>query len=219
MVLSDCMYPEDRVLIAYLPNIADFDIVQNEGWYRIPQKHAPKGLYAEYIAFYFGRKFGDRKWAIHYYAERLGHELVTRQALLPEQPNHPRADELYYKVQLGPLHQLERPIMSLRWRRVTFIHTTWDRFQDAIEINDLYVDGGDYVDRVYAVLKDRGIRAEKNYRVEEEKMAYTIPLSVLCANGRIDITHDKIPTEEPDFSRFLEEIERETIEKGGNLRR
>lgn len=210
------MYPEDRVLIAYLPDPADFAIVQNEGWYRIPQKHVPKGLYAEYIAFYFGRKFGDEKWAIHYYAERLGHELLTRQELLPDQPNHPHADELYYKVQLGSLHHLDRPIMSLRWRRVTFIHTTWDRFQDAVEINDLYLDGGDYVDRVYIVLKDRGIRTERDYRVEEEKKVYTVPLAILCVNGRIDITHDKIPIREPDFSLFLDKIEREMAEKGGN---
>ncbi len=210
------MYPEDRVLVAYMPNLADFALVQNEGWYRIPQKHAPKGLYAEYIAFYFGRPFGDQKWAIHYYAPRLGHELLTRRELLPDQPNHPRADALYYKVQLGPLQQLSRPIMSLRWRRVTFAHTTWDRFQDAVELNDLFVDGGEYVDRVYAVLKERGIRAERNYQVKEDGLTYTVPLMVLCDNGRIEITHDQIPTKEGDFALFLDEIERETAVKGGN---
>jgi len=44
------MYPEDRVLIAYLPEPADFENIRNEGWYRIPEKHAPKGLHAEYYA-------------------------------------------------------------------------------------------------------------------------------------------------------------------------
>lgn len=209
------MYPEDRVLVAYMPNPADFALVQNEGWYRIPQKHAPKGLYAEYIAFYFGRKFGDEKWAIHYYAQRMGHELRSRKELIPDQPNHPRADDLYYKVQLGEVHRLQRPILSLRWRRVTFLHTTWDRFQDAVEINDLFVQGGDYVDRVYSVLKERGIDAERNYRVQEGKLSYTVPLAIVCMNGRIEITHDKIPTKEPDFSRFLDEIERKTAQKGG----
>lgn len=209
------MYPEDRVLVAYMPSPADFSLVQNEGWYRIPQKFAPKGLYAEYVAFYFGSKFGDEKWAIHYYAERLGHELVSRRELLPDEPDHPRADELYYKVQLGRLRQLSRPIISLRWRRVTFMHTTWDRFQDAVELNDLFVDGGEYVDRVYAVLKDRGIRAERNYRVEENHNAYSVPLAILCANGRIEITHDQIPKDEPDFSLFLDKVVRETAVKGG----
>ena len=117
------MYPDDRVLVAYVPRPTDFTRIQTENWYRIPVKSAPKGLYAEYIAFYFGRTFGDKKWAIHYYAENLGHELVRRIDLLPDEPNHPRAQEIYYQVQLGPLNLLEQPIMSLKWRRILFIHT------------------------------------------------------------------------------------------------
>ena len=210
------MYPEDRVLIAYLPRPADFTIVQAEGWYRIPQKHVPKGLYAEYIAFYFGRHFGDDKWAVHYYAARLGHELVTRRALLPHQPNHPRADDLYYKVQLGPLQQLERPIISLRWRRVTFIHTTWDRFVDATEINDLFVEGGEYVDRLYAALKDNGIQAERQYHIRESGAAYEVPLAVLCVNGRIDIYPDHDAHQAP--ARIVSRIRQQIAEKGGLLR-
>lgn len=148
------MFPEDRVLVAYVPKPADFERMQREGWYRIPARHMPKGLYAEVIAFYFGRTFGPQKWAIHYYARNEGHELTTRRDLLPDQPDHPRADDLYFKVQLGPLQQLDRPIISMRWRRILFLHTTWDRFRDATEIADLTVDGGAYVDRLYATLKE-----------------------------------------------------------------
>lgn len=136
------MYPEDRVLVAYVPKPSDFDLICREGWYRIPQKSSPKGIHSEYFAFYFGRHFGVRKWAIHYYAPCLGYELVTRRQLLPAQPEHPRADDWYYKIQLGDLVALERPILSLRWRRITFLHTTWDRFQEAADLNDLFVNGG-----------------------------------------------------------------------------
>ena len=139
------MYPEDRVLVAYMPKPSDF---------AIPQLHAPKGLFAEYYAFYFGRHFGPDKWSIRYYAPRVGHELVTRRTLIPAETDHPQADAWYYKVQLGPLQMLERPIISLQWRRITFIHTTGDRFLDATEINDLFVEGGDYVDRQYTTLRD-----------------------------------------------------------------
>ena len=139
------MYPEDRVLVAYLPDQADFEILREEGWYRIPEKHAPKGLHAEYYAFYFGRKFGEKKWAIHYYARQLGFELMTRRDMLPDEADHPRAAERYFKVSVGPLQKVKEPIISLRWRRITFMHTTWDRFQDAREINDLFVEGGEYV--------------------------------------------------------------------------
>ena len=161
------MYPEDRVLVAYVPEPKDFVCIREERWYRIPVPYAPKGLFAEYIAFYFGGSFGDQKWAIHYYARNLGHELTTRITLLPDEPEHTRANEMYYKVQLGPVQELEQPIPSLRWHRLTFVHTTWDRFQDAAEINDLFLDGGDYVDRLYATLKDRGVQAQRTYQIKD----------------------------------------------------
>jgi hypothetical protein len=209
------MYPEDRVLVAYVPSRSDFRLIQEEGWYRIPQRHMPKGLYAEYFAFYFGRHFGEEKWAIHYYATQNGFELLTRRDLLPEQPDHPRADDLYYKVQLGPLQKLERPILSLRWRRITFIHTTWDRFQDAQEINDLFVEGGEYVDRLYATLKDRGIRSERNYQVKERGDSYQIPLAIFCKDGRFDINESQMPEDETAMINLVEEISQEVERRGG----
>jgi hypothetical protein len=209
------MYPEDRVLVAYVPAPADFTIIREEGWYRIPQRHMPKGLYAEYFAFYFGRKFGPEKWAIHYYASQRGFELLTRRDLLPHQPDHPRADELYYKVQLGPLQKLARPIVSLRWRRITFIHTTWDRFQDAQEINDLYVEGGDYVDRLYAILKERGIQSERNYQVKEGGEPYQIPLAIFCRDGRLDIREPQLPEDDSAVINLADEISREVEKRGG----
>ncbi len=148
------MYPEDRVLVAYVPQPADFELIQKRSWYRIPYKKAPKGVHAEYLAFYFGRQFGEEKWAIRYYAPNLGHELMRRAELLPHEPDHPRANEVYYKVQLGALRSLARPIVSLSWRRLLFVHTTWDRFQDAHEVGDLFVEGDQYVDRRFTVLRD-----------------------------------------------------------------
>jgi len=211
------MYPEDRVLVAYVPQPADFEIIRQVGWYRIPQNHAPKGLHAEYFAFYFGRRFGAEKWAIHYYAPQLGHELTTRLALFPDQPDHPRAQEMYYKVQLGPLQKLARPIVSLRWRRVTFLHTTWDRFHDATEINDLFVDGEPSVDRIYATLKERGIQAERNYRVEESGNVYQLPLAILCQNGRIDLTANQLQQQKDRLELFVAEIVRQVAVQGGQL--
>jgi hypothetical protein len=195
------MYPEDRVLVAYLPAPADFEIILNEGWYRIPEKHAPKGLHAEYYAFYFGQKFGANKWSIHYYAQQLGYELVTRLDLLPEESDHPRANERYFKISLGPLIQLQQPIHSLRWRRITFIHTTWDRFQDAQEINDLFVEGGKYVDRLYYALKERGIQLEFDFNVHENGPDYDPTITVPCKNGQVRINwrhfeHDALSPEE-----------------------
>jgi hypothetical protein len=209
------MYPEDRVLVAYVPRPSDFDIVRREGWYRIPQRFAPKGLHAEYLAFYFGSKFGEEKWAIHYYARRAGHELARRRDLLPDEPDHPRADDIYYKVQLDPLQKLAQPILSLRWRRITFVHTTWDRFRDATEINDLFIEGGPYVDRLYATLKERGIRAERDYRVEESSPEYVVALSVPTRDGRVDVPYGDLPEDEKDVQAVADAVVREIARQGG----
>jgi hypothetical protein len=211
------MYPEDRVLVAYVPRTEDFELLRLERWYRVPQQHATKGLYAEYFAFYFGRHFGPQKWAIYYYARNLGHELVTRKELFPNETDHPHADKPYYKVQLGPILSREHPILSMRWRRVTFIHTTWDRFEDAREINDLFVEGGHYVDRLYATLKEQGIQAERNYRVSEPAAAYDVPLMVPCRLGRVEVTEDRVPHSDQGVLKLAKTIINEMAEKGGVL--
>ena len=164
------MYSDDRVLVAYVPRPADFKLIETQSWYRIPQKTAPKGLHAEYIAFYFGRRFGEKKWAVHYFAENLGHELVRRVDLIPNEPDHPRAEEPYYKVQLGPLKSLERPIISLQWRRILFVHTTWDRFTAAAEMNDLLLEGDSLVDREFVALREN---QAPNYRIADSVAAYS----------------------------------------------
>lgn len=149
------MYPEDSVLIAYLPSAADLLILQRERWYRIPQRNAPRGLLADYYAFYRGARFGSDRYSILHYARRRGHELVRRRDLLPDQPDHPRAADIYYQVQFGPLLTLPQPIVSRSWRRVLFAHTTWDRLQAARQIGDLFRHDPLFVSRRYALLKEK----------------------------------------------------------------
>jgi hypothetical protein len=161
----------------------DLELAREQGWYRIPVKKAGRGASFEYIAFYFTAGFGQKKWAIHYYARNLGHELLTRRELLPHEPDHPRASDLYYKLQLGPIQQCVSPIPSLRWRRITFIYTTWDRFQAAEEINDLYAEGGEFVDRLYHALRESGFGPERCYPIRESGVEYIAELAVPCRTG------------------------------------
>ena len=123
------IYPDDRVLVAVMNDVQDWQRVQTEQWYRIPVKHAPEAVpHIDWLAFFFTKAFGEDKWAIHYYAQVLGHELVTRQDLLPDEAEHQRAKQWYYKLTLGPLQHKIPPIMAGNWRRVSFIFTTGDRF-------------------------------------------------------------------------------------------
>ncbi len=177
------MHPEDRVLVAVMNRPRDFEIARDQGWYRLPAGKASRGVHFEYVAFYFTGAFGERGWAVHHYARRLGHELATRRELLPDEADHPRANEHYYKLQLGPLQRRDPPIVSLRWRRVTFIHTTWDRFEAAEEINDLFAEGGEFVDRLYHALRDADLAPERWYPVRESGVDYLANLAVPCRQG------------------------------------
>jgi hypothetical protein len=177
------MHPDDRVLVAVMNRPRDFAIARDQGWYRLPEDRAPRGAAVEYVAFYFTAAFGDQAWAVHCYAPRLGHELVTRRDLLPNEPDHPRANDRYLKLQLGPLQRREPPIVSLRWRRISFIHTTWDRFQAATEINDLFAEGGEFVDRLYHALREAGLGPERCYPVREGGADYVVDLAVPCREG------------------------------------
>jgi hypothetical protein len=177
------MHPDDRVLVAVVNRLQDFEIARDQGWYRVPEQKASRGVYFEYVAFYFTGAFGRQGWAVHHYARRLGHELATRRELLPDEAHHPRAGEHYYKLQLGPLQRRDPPIVSLRWRRVTFIHTTWDRFEAAEEINDLFAEGGPFVDRLFHALRDAELAPERNYPVREAGVEYVVNLAVPCRQG------------------------------------
>lgn len=165
----------------------DFEIARDQSWYRVPENKATPGVFFEYIAFYFTGAFAEDKWAIHYYARSLGHELVRRRDLLPDEPEHPRAAEPYFKIALGPLQRREPPIVSRRWRRVAFIHTTWDRFQAAGELNDLFVEDGPFVDRLYHALREEGLAPERLYPVREAGAEYVLSLAVPCRDGLLGI--------------------------------
>ncbi len=129
----------ERVLVVIMNNRRDWQIVREQGWYRIPVRRAPRRVGADYLAFYFTGAFpeGERHRVV-FYAPVRSYRLVTRLDLLPDEPEHPRAREVYFQVCIGPLRRLQRPIPSRRLRRITFIPTTLDRLLHATEINDLW---------------------------------------------------------------------------------
>jgi hypothetical protein len=129
----------DRVLVAIMNNRRDYAIACEEGWYRIPVARAPQRVGADYLAFYFTAAFPeDERHRVSVYAPIRAYRLATRAALLPDERDHPRAADLYFKVEIGSLQRLERPIPSHKLRRITFIPTTLERLLTAHEINDLW---------------------------------------------------------------------------------
>jgi len=131
--------PTSLVLVAVVNDPRDLEIARLLGWYRIPLRSAPKVVFVDYLAFYLTGAFGDAKWQIQSIAPVLGHELTTRRELLKDQPDHPRAKEEYYKLQLGPLENLPKPVRADKWKRITFLYTTGEYLMQADTINDLVV--------------------------------------------------------------------------------
>jgi len=180
------MFPEALVLVAIMKEPRDLAIARTLGWYRIPMKKAPRTIQVDYVAFYQTVAFGAEKWAVNYYAEVRGHELVTRRELFRDQPDHPRAGEWYYKLQLGPLERLPQPIPSHKWHRFTFLITTGERLLRAKELKDLAPDSLEK-EMLWRALKEAGIAAERGYIIREQRASYIADFAILCRNGALAI--------------------------------
>lgn len=129
----------DLVLVCLLPSPRDLEIARLLGWYRIPLRTAPKVVSLDYLAFYQPGSFADHGGQIEFVAPVRGHELVTRAELIRDQQDHPHANEEYFRIQIGPLERLRRPIVADKWRRLTFLYTTGESVKNANTLNDLVV--------------------------------------------------------------------------------
>jgi len=197
MTKDGCVDADDIVLVALMNSPHDLDIVRAEHWYRIPAEHAPAHVtQARYVAFYLTKNFGDDKWSIREYAPIRGHELVRRRDLFPGDIDHPRADEAYYKLQLGSPITLPRPIISRSGRRILFIWTTGEKFSRAVEINDL-LGTSDADDALWHALKSSGIGAERQIVVRDARARYRVDFWIPCARGNLAIILGDSPRRMP----------------------
>lgn len=152
--------PSALVLVAVINQPRDLEIARLLGWYRIPLARAPKVVAVDYLAFYQTAAFGDEKWRIQTIAPVLGHELTTRAELLRDDADHPRAQAMYYKLQLGPLQSLPRPILAKNWRRITFLYTTGEYLLNAETVNDLVIEDEER-QILWQALRDRASLAQQ----------------------------------------------------------
>ncbi|HEY1015394.1 MAG TPA: hypothetical protein VGE07_21990 [Herpetosiphonaceae bacterium] len=135
--------PDAPVLVAIVAGAADWRRVAEEGWYRIPLRRAPRRMDADLLALYQTKRCGAGAGGVRWYAPILRSAILRRAELLPDEPGHPRADERYWRLELGPLSALPRPIPAGRARRTIFIPTTWGALLTAGELADLWPAGRD----------------------------------------------------------------------------
>jgi hypothetical protein len=186
------------VLVSLMPTPRDLEIARLLGWYRIPFRTAPKVVAVDYLAFYQPSAFGERGGRIEYVAEVRGHELTTRGELLKDEAEHARAKEEYYKIQIGGLERLSSPVVSEKWKRITFLYTTGEYLLKARTLNDLVVDG-DERDLLWRSLRER---AENHQLYKTDLPDADIPPDVLMALLGIKDQQGTYETEEQHDSDF-----------------
>jgi hypothetical protein len=167
----------DLILVCVLPGPRDLEIARLLGWYRIPFRTAPKVVAVDGLAFYQPGTFGESGGQIEYLAQVRGYELTTRAELLRDEPEHPRAKEEYFKVQLGPLERLARPVIADKWKRLTFLYTTGEYLLKAQTLNDLVVQS-DERQLLWQSLRERAAN-EQAYQTDLPDAE--IPAEVLAA--------------------------------------
>lgn len=181
------MFPEDRVLVGVINRKRDLLYARDEHWYRIPQDRMPQGIHAEYLAFFLsGKVFKELSGGIHFFASVVGLELAYRRDMLPQQPNHPHANHVYYRVALDSFQEKHPPILNTEKRPISFIYTTWDRFIHAATIRDLYSTADYFVDRIYHALRNTGINPQHVWEAEKGQFTFAPGLRVLCENGTVE---------------------------------
>ena len=169
--------PTDLILVCVLPGPRDLEIARLLGWYRIPFRTAPKVVAVDSLAFYQPGTFGESGGQIEFLAPVRGHELTKRLELLRDEPDHPRAGEEYYKIQLGPLERLPRPVTADKWKRLTFLYTTGEYLLKAQTLNDLVVQS-DERQILWQSLRERAAN-EQMYKADLPEA--NIPPEVLMA--------------------------------------
>lgn len=186
------------ILVCLLPTPRDLEIARLLGWYRIPLRRAPKVVAVDYLAFYQPSAFGERSGKIEYVAEVRGHELTTRGELLKDEVNHPRANEEYFKIQIGSLERLRQSVVAEKWKRITFLYTTGEYLLGAKTLNDLVVDG----DERHLLWRSLRERAENEQLYKANLPDVDIPPDVLMALLGIKEIKGLYETEEPNDSDF-----------------
>jgi very-short-patch-repair endonuclease len=178
-----------EVLIALLKEKSDFAILQEQGWYRIPVLNAPKRWPPRWLAFYQPKAFKEEAFRVQYYGEVADIQVVPRSELFPNEIESARSSQQYYQLTFKSLEVLDRPVLSLRPRRLVFIPTTWEKFSCAEQINDLF-DDSPLEDALWLQLKRLLIQAERQWELVVDEQRYFLDFALFCTKAPVAVETD-----------------------------
>lgn len=114
---------------------ADWDRIVQMRQYHVPIAHLARISQSRYLAFYLPRWHPSHPHSITHIARIAAIEVMARYQHIPEEPQHPRAQQLYVVATMHPLDRLNEPIKSRHWRRISIVHTTMEAFVRANDIS------------------------------------------------------------------------------------
>jgi very-short-patch-repair endonuclease len=180
-------YPQPDMLVGILNHRNDLSIVKDQLWYRIPVKSAPKMLdKIKFITFYQTNAFGDEKWQVKYFGEIDKISKAKRKKLFPTEPVNSKSSKEYFKIELKELYSLGKPIISRTGRRIVFLPTTFQKFKNAEEINDLF-HGSPLEDKLWDEMIRNNINAERQYAVYDGAKTYFLDFAIFCKKYKLDV--------------------------------
>mgnify|MGYP001025801509 CR=1 FL=1 len=179
-------------LVVLMNNKVDFEIAKQEGWYRIPVRHAPpiiKQQKLKFIAFYFTKAFGKEKYQIKWFAEVNNIQQVKRTDLFPNEAPNKKTKKQYYKISFSTPKVLYRPIVSIRPRRLLFVPTTSYKLFNALEFNDIF-NSNLLEEKMWKAFLKHQIYVERQFRVDVNhygSKSHHLDFAIFCKNKNIGI--------------------------------
>ncbi|HVK36915.1 MAG TPA: hypothetical protein VNA88_00155 [Candidatus Kapabacteria bacterium] len=224
-------------LVAVVSSDADLARFTDELWYRIPARALGRAISADaldelrHIALYqTGTITAGLPGTVEVHGAIASITVEPRRAVIPSEPAHPAADEPYHVIRIAALERLERPLVSHRPRRITFVRTTRERLIGARDINELFV-GSPAEEALWSSLRELGAERRCFMHVSDEVMEVDFAIvrgprtvGVLCgddepygpiaAAGEWSIVRFSAADVERDLEACLREIMR-MLEGGG----
>ena len=183
-VVRDC-------LIGVVTNDADLERFARDRIYRIPTRSLGRALGAtaldetKYLALYQTSSIAEGlPGAIEMWGEVEKISRQLRRKILPHEPDHPSADELYHLIRLKSVARLERPILSRRPRRLTFIRTTMRHLLAASELNDLIV-GTPSEEKLWSSLKERDV--ERRFLIDRGGLVMELDFAIFSGEESLGV--------------------------------
>lgn len=142
------------------------------------------------------------------------YQTIKRRDLLPDEPDHPRTHDYYFRVRVGKIKKLPRPIRNIIPRRVSFGFTTLNHLLKSKNILQLYnIAPTEQI--VEHGLRRANIKAVAQYYVLSGKKRYCLDFAVFCKQGSIAVECDNIKAHSSLGQREKDKIKNTFLRRRG----